>query len=154
MSVFPIWIMLSRLIHILATNFVVIWTDSSLIKICILYPFRKRWWRFSSRKNCLWEMATNERKKKFEIQCFPGDLRWINIAFPKCSYNIFFRMLWPYGNKSSIKGKKKDYLWSRGDMCVNNFNFSSPFSHRVNSFFMLLEFVKERAEKNVKSHEW
>lgn len=98
-STFSQWIMPRRLIHILATIFDVIWTDRSLIKICILYPFRNigEASHFFLAK-CLWWA-----KKKFQIQCFPGDLRWINIPFLMCSYTQLLSSILVYTAVWEIK---------------------------------------------------
>lgn len=143
-----------RLIRMLAANFDVIWTDSSPIKICILYPFRNLLLKrcplsAHSIGRCLWRMATVERKsakRKFEIQCFPGDLRWINIPFSMCSYLNFFycsTAIWKW--RQQHKREAKDYLWSRRDLCVNVSRRGASFIVSTSQqLFMLLEFLSDR----------
>ena len=110
MSKFSIWIMFERLIHILATSFVVIWTDSSLVKICILYPFRK-FIRLSAktRSEDVHEKWQQPSAKEIWNSMFPlviyGELTSHCRCGVICSYNII--SLWPYGNKGSIKGKRE-----------------------------------------------
>jgi hypothetical protein len=150
-------------------NSLVIWTDSSLIKICILYPLPfQRWgtkvrWSFSFRKNIqnvLWEIMAKSKAqaKNFKFNVSPGDLRWINIPFSMCSYSkVMFMAIWMLKRQHKMKGEK-DYLWSRRNMCVNIsliFIFS-PLRQHLSScqqFLMLLEFLKERAHR-WRSHRW